>query len=90
MKRDRFESWLRNIYETQSEEISCTECFDLVSPFVELEVSGGDAAAKMPQVKHHLNQCRACRDEYEVLRDLRLLEENGKMPSIDDLQDSIQ
>src|SRR5688572_22271403 len=40
MERGRFEKWLRNIYETQDEEISCTECFDLISRFVELETSG--------------------------------------------------
>jgi hypothetical protein len=89
MNRDRFERWLRNIYETQDEEISCTECFDLVSRFVELEASGQDAAAKMPQVKQHLNQCPACRDEYETLRDLRRLEDESGMPSSDDLQDLI-
>jgi hypothetical protein len=90
MKRDRFERWLRNIYETQDEEISCSECFDRVSQYVDLEISGQDAAAKLPQVRHHLNQCPACREEYEALRDLRLLEEQGKPPSLDDLQDSIQ
>ena len=90
MKRDRFERWLRNIYATQDQEISCTECFDLVSGFVELEVSGQDAAAKMPQVKQHLNQCQACRDEYEALRDLRELEEKGGLPPLDDLQDLIK
>jgi len=89
MKHDRFENWLRNIYETRDEEISCTECFDLVSRFVELEVSGQDAVAKMPQLKQHLSQCRACRDEYEALRDLRRLDEQDGMPSIDDLQDLI-
>jgi predicted anti-sigma-YlaC factor YlaD len=89
MNRDRFESWLRNIYETQDEEISCTECFDLVSGFVELEASGQDAAAKLPQVRQHLNQCPACRTEYETLRDLRRLEEEGRMPSSDELQDLI-
>jgi len=89
MNHDRFERWLRNIYETQDEEISCTECFDLMSRFVELEASGQDAAAKLPQVKQHLNQCPACRTEYETLRDLRRLEEEGRMPSSDDLQDLI-
>jgi hypothetical protein len=89
MDRDRFERWLRNIYETQDEEISCTECFDLVSRFVELEVSGQDVAAQMPQVKQHLNQCPACRAEYEALRDLRRLEEEGEIPSSHDLQDLI-
>ena len=87
---ERFENWLKNIYETQEEEISCTECFDLVSRFVEFEASGQDAAAKLPQLKQHLAQCRACRDEYETLRDLRLLEETGEMPSLGDLRDLIQ
>ena len=90
MQPEHFENWLKNIYETRAEEISCTECFDLVSRFVELEASGQDAAAKLPQLKQHLQQCRACRDEYETLRDLRLLEDKGEMPSLDDLQDSIQ
>jgi hypothetical protein len=89
MDHDRFKKWLRNIYETQEEEISCTECFDLVSRFVELEISGQDTATKLPQVKQHLNQCPACRDEYETLRDLRRLEEEGGIPSSDELQDLI-
>ncbi len=90
MERDRFENWLKNIYDTRDEEISCTECFDLVSRFVELEATGQDAEAKMPQVKQHLGQCRACRDEYETLRDIRRLEDEGGMPSVDDLQDLIR
>jgi ubiquitin len=90
MDRDRFEKWLRNIYETREEEISCTECFDLVSVVVDLEISGKNVTSQMQQVKHHLNQCRACREEYEALRDLRLLEEKGEMPTLDDLGDSIQ
>lgn len=90
MKRERFENWLRNIYETEEEEISCTECFDLVSRFVELEASGENAVVKMPQVKQHLNQCQACRDEYETLRELRRLEDEGGTPSLDDLQDLIR
>ena len=89
MKREQFENWLKNIYETQDEEISCTECFDLVSRFVDLDVFGQNAAAQMPQVKQHLSQCRACRDEYDALRELRFLEEQGGMPSAEDLKDSI-
>jgi hypothetical protein len=89
MDRNRFANWLKNIYETREQEISCTECFDLVSRFVELEIAGEDAVARMPELKQHLNQCRACRDEYETLRDLRLLEEKGEMPSLDDLQNLI-
>jgi predicted anti-sigma-YlaC factor YlaD len=85
VKKDRFEHWLQNIYRTQDEEISCSECFDLVSPFVELEISGQNPARKLPQVKHHLEQCAACREEYEALRDLRRLEDESGLPSPDDL-----
>ena len=89
MRRKRFENWLKNIYETQDEEISCTECFDLVSSFVELEASGKNAAARMPKLKQHLGQCQACRDEYEALREVRRLEDEGNLPSLDDLRNSL-
>ncbi len=85
MKKDRFERFLNSVYATRDEEISCTECFDLVSHYVELEFSGGNAAAAMPRVQQHLHQCRACREEYEALHDLRQLDEEGKESSIKDL-----
>ncbi len=85
MNRERFDAWLRNIYETQDVEISCTECFDLISQFVELETSGQDASAELSQVKQHLYQCRACHDEYEMLRDLARFENEGGPPLLDDL-----
>ena len=89
MQRDRFKKWLRNIFATQEEEISCTECFDLLSGLVEVEARGEALTAKMLQVKQHLAQCRACRDEYEALREIRRLEDEGEFPSSDDLQNSI-
>lgn len=89
MKSDRFERWLQNIYNTQKEEISCSECFDLVSHFVDLELSGEDPVVRIPQLKQHLDQCSACREEYETLRDLARLENEGGLPSSDDLQDLI-
>jgi len=85
MNHDRFYAWLRNIHDTREVEISCTECFDLTSRFVELESSGRDPAAELPQVKHHFDQCRACREEYETLRDLVNLEDQDNAPSLDDL-----
>jgi hypothetical protein len=89
MKSNRFENWLQNIFDTQDEEISCTECFDSVSHLVELELSGEDPALKMPQVVQHLHQCSVCREEYETLRDLQRLENEGGSPSLDDLRDLI-
>lgn len=86
MKKDHFERWLQSIYKTQDEEISCSECFDAVNHFVEVELSGADAVAQMPRVKQHLEQCPACHAEYETLRDLQRLENEGELPSVDELK----
>jgi hypothetical protein len=89
MKSSRVERWLKNIYDTQDEEISCSACFDLVSHFVEVELSGENAVAQMPQLKQHLDQCTACRQEYETLRELGKLENEGGLPSANELQNLI-
>ena len=89
MKRNRFDRWLQNIYQTEEQEISCSECFDLVSHFVEVELSGEDAPGKMPKLRQHLDQCSACHEEYETLRELRRLEMEDQLPSVDDLQDRL-
>ena len=86
MKRERFEAWLRNIYRTEEVEISCTECFDLISSFVEVERSGTDVPAEWSPIEQHLDQCQACRDEYESLVALRDVEEKSGLPSLKDLQ----
>jgi predicted anti-sigma-YlaC factor YlaD len=54
-----------------------------------VELAGENAAIQMPQLRQHLDQCPACREEYETLRDLRRLEEQGEPPSLDDLQNLI-
>lgn len=89
MQMNRFERWLQTIQSTQEQEISCSECFDLVSHFVELELSGTDTMARLPQLRQHLDQCPACHQEYETLRDLQQLENKGQPPSVDDLKDMI-
>src|SRR5512135_161013 len=39
VRNEGFEHWLRNVIRTEDREISCSECFDLVSHFVEVELS---------------------------------------------------
>ncbi len=86
MEGNRFEKWLRNIFATRDEEISCSECFDRISQFVDEELSGTDPVKKMPGIKEHLDQCAACREEYETLRDLARLENEGGLPPMDELK----
>lgn len=70
MNQPRFERILRSIYETRDDEILCSECFDRLSDYVDLEIAGEDAPKQMPRFEQHLNQCRVCREEHETLLDL--------------------
>jgi hypothetical protein len=64
------ERLLRDVSEMEAEEISCSECFDLLSPGVELDLAGATDAPILIRLAHHLRQCGVCRDEFETLRDL--------------------
>ena len=56
------------IAETREEEIGCDECFEEVDRFIEMELSGLDAAQAMPLVQEHLKICGdECREEFEAL-----------------------
>jgi hypothetical protein len=78
-------AWIKRVLETRNDEISCTQCQDLVSGFVDMELESGEAAVRMPQLVRHLGQCPACWDTYQVLRELAQLEGRGELPSIEEL-----
>ena len=61
MKSFNLERWLKQISQTEAEEISCSECVDLVDIYVEAEWAGAGLDAKLEPVKQHLDQCKACR-----------------------------
>lgn len=88
MERPALRRLLRNIAETDDDEISCAECFDLVSQYVDLEVAGTVSEQTLPRLKQHLQQCGVCREEYEILKDLVRLEAEGRAPSADNLRSS--
>jgi anti-sigma factor RsiW len=51
-------------------EVSCEECFERLDEYVELELSGEDAEARVPGMRAHLDGCPACREDHESLREL--------------------
>ena len=51
-------------------EVSCEECFALLDQYVDLEVGGQDADARLPGMSAHLEGCPACREDHESLREL--------------------
>jgi hypothetical protein len=51
-------------------EVSCDECFELLDEYVDLELHGEDADARLPGMRPHLQGCPACREDHESLLDL--------------------
>ena len=52
---------------THEDELSCGEVHELIDEYVDLKSRGEDVEALMPLVKHHLDMCRECFEEYEAL-----------------------
>ena len=50
-------------------EVSCERCFELLDQYVELELAGEDADARLPGLRAHLDGCPACREDHASLRD---------------------
>ena len=51
-------------------EVSCERCFELLDQYVELELAGENADARLPGMRAHLQGCPACREDHESLREL--------------------
>ena len=58
---------MRMIDMTQEVEYSCDEVYELIDQYTELVANGEDAEHMMPLIKHHLDMCIDCREEYEIL-----------------------
>ena len=58
---------VRDVIKTLPDEIGCAECFRQLDHFVEMKLAGLDADAAMPLVRHHLELCKDCREEFEAL-----------------------
>ena len=51
-------------------EVSCERCFELLDQYVDLELGGEDADARLPGMRAHLEGCPACHEDHESLREL--------------------
>lgn len=66
---------LASMQTTYDDECDCGEFFDKLDQYADADIKGEDAARLMPLIKHHLELCRECGEEYEAL--LRVLEEKA-------------
>ena len=64
---------IHRLQKTHEEELSCDEVFALVDDYAEASQRGEDVASLKPLIRHHLDMCRECDEEYQAL--IRVLEE---------------
>jgi hypothetical protein len=61
------ENFWRNLVEmslkTEEEEITCTECWELLDQYVDLLDAGQDPAKVLPKLEQHLTVCHCCHIE---------------------------
>ena len=65
--RDIFKALIGEIADTREVEIGCDECLEQLERFVEMKLSGLNAAQAMPLVREHVKICGECREEFEAL-----------------------
>lgn len=69
-KSDRDRTLIQALLGPDEPEVGCDECFELLDQYVDLEIDGEDAAARLPRAHAHFQGCPVCRDEYESLLEL--------------------
>jgi hypothetical protein len=68
MKKHMTHDTLRRLLGPAERELLCDECFEQLDHYVELELQGEEADARIPGMRAHLEGCPACREDYESLR----------------------
>lgn len=58
---------LHTIYMTRDKELTCEECFEQLDAYVSQQLTGKSTEDAFQLVKHHLETCRECNTEYELL-----------------------
>jgi hypothetical protein len=67
--KERFDV-INQVLGPTDQEVGCDECFERLDEYVELELTGLDAEARVPGLRAHLEGCRACREEHDALLEL--------------------
>jgi hypothetical protein len=68
----RLKGMINMVDVTEEVEIACEEAYRLLDEYADMLLRGEDPGVLLPQVKHHLEMCMDCREEFDVLlRSLR-------------------
>jgi hypothetical protein len=73
---DALLKFIEKVKHTEDHELDCEEVFAVIDVYAEAVASGRDAPDLLPLVKHHLEICQDCFEEYQAL--MRVLEQSGE------------
>lgn len=71
-KSEKMQKVMAMLSNTQEVEMTCDEVFAVLDQFAEMAARGEDVSRLMPLVKHHLELCPDCQEEYRVLESIVL------------------
>ena len=57
---------------THQNELDCQQVYEVVDVYAEMSARGEDVSEVLPMVKHHLEMCKDCLEEFDAL--MRILE----------------
>lgn len=69
LSNEQIQTLVGLIATTQSDSISCDDCFGQVGEFAEKSLQGVELSEGMKAIQRHLSQCPCCKGEYEALMD---------------------
>ena len=64
---EKFKWLLRSIFAVQDKEIPCSEFFEILPRYLDLQLEGKEVDKLFSQVSHHLQQCPECNEVYQAL-----------------------
>ena len=67
MTSEKFKWLIRSICAVQAEEMLCSEFFEILPRYVDLQLAGEEVDKLFPKVSHHLFQCPECNEVYQAL-----------------------
>ncbi len=69
-KSKKMQKMMAMLANTRDVELTCDEVFAVLDQFAEMTARGEDVSRLMPLVKHHLDMCPDCMEEYRVLESI--------------------
>ena len=69
LKKEQIQTLVGLIVTTETDQLTCDECFGQIGEFAEYALEGRELTEGMEKIKRHLEQCPCCKGEYEALID---------------------